>query len=143
MDPGEAQGRKAAKQEAAHTRKHSAQLTLTQLSQPADASRRTGCPGAWDDTRAPLGAAGDQDTEVAPTGCAPSICVVWQAVEQCVVEVTAELVEVAPTGCAPSIPVGVAAGAEWEAGRSAPTGSHPRLRQPNTTTPPRAHKSRE
>lgn len=49
-------------------------LTLTQLSQPAEARRRTGCPGALEATSEPLGAAGDQETAVAPTGCAPSIC---------------------------------------------------------------------
>jgi hypothetical protein len=46
----------------------------TQLSQPAEARRRTGCPGAWLETRAPLGAAGDQETAVQPMGCAPSSC---------------------------------------------------------------------
>lgn len=49
-------------------------LTLAQLSHPPETSRRTGWPGALDATSEPLGAAGDQDTDVQPMGCALSIC---------------------------------------------------------------------
>lgn len=49
-------------------------LALTVLSQPAEARRRTGWPGALEPTSEPLGAAGDQEMAVAPMGCAPSIC---------------------------------------------------------------------
>ncbi len=44
------------------------------LSQPADAKRRSGCPGPLAETSEPGGAAGDHDTAIAPTGCAFSIC---------------------------------------------------------------------
>lgn len=53
--------------------------TLTQLSAPLEASRRTGWPGALEATSEPFGAAGAQLTAVQPTGCAPSICAVQPA----------------------------------------------------------------
>mmetsp|Transcript_37147 Transcript_37147/g.88311 ORF Transcript_37147/g.88311 Transcript_37147/m.88311 type:complete len:200 (-) Transcript_37147:423-1022(-) len=45
---------------------------LIRLSQPQDASRRTGSPGCWADTRAPGGTAGAHETAVTPTACAGS-----------------------------------------------------------------------
>ena len=44
------------------------------LSQPAEAKRRSGWPGPLAETSDPGGAAGDHDSAIAPTGCAPSIC---------------------------------------------------------------------
>lgn len=48
--------------------------TLTVLSQPPDAKRRTGGPGALPLVRLPRGTAGAQETPIAPSVCAPSIC---------------------------------------------------------------------